>query len=87
MAKTPKTSAMRVKPVMRRATPEDASYCRYNSWEFYQHINYLTKKINKLKATAERLREKERLAQQDVVKWRNKWANLRESYQTPPGEL
>ncbi len=29
MAKTPETSAMRVKPVMRRATPEDAGQNRH----------------------------------------------------------
>jgi hypothetical protein len=57
-----------------------------HGWEFHWHINHLTEEIDELKATAERLREKERLAQQDVVKWRNKWADLRESRWTPPGE-
>jgi hypothetical protein len=39
------------------------------------------------KATAERLREKERLARQDVAKWRNKWADLQERRRTLTEEL
>jgi hypothetical protein len=33
-----------------------------HGWEFHWHINHLTEEIDELKATAERLREKERLA-------------------------
>jgi hypothetical protein len=47
-------------------------------WKFHQYINQLTEKVDELEVIANRLREKERLAQQESTKWKNKWVDLQE---------
>jgi len=47
-------------------------------WKFHQYINQLTEKADELEVIADRLREKEKLAQQESTKWKNKWADLQE---------
>ena len=47
-------------------------------WKFHQYINQLTERVDELEVIANRLREKERLAQQESTKWKNKWADLQE---------
>jgi len=56
------------------------------SWKAHLYINQLNDRIDELEAIADRLREKERTAQQDAVKWRNKWADAQESRRSPTGE-
>jgi hypothetical protein len=67
---------------LRELSNEQTEY----GWKFHTHINHLTEKIDELEAIAERLREKERLAQQDATKWRNKWADLQERRRAMDGE-
>jgi hypothetical protein len=47
-------------------------------WKFHLYINQLTEKVDELEVIADRLREKEKLAQQESIKWKNKWADLQE---------
>jgi hypothetical protein len=51
-------------------------------WKFHQYINRLTEKVDELEVTANRLREREKLAQQESTKWKNKWADLQERRRT-----
>ena len=58
-------------------------------WKFHQHINQLTDKVDELEVIADRLRERENLAQRESTKWKNKWADLQErrrpTFEEPPG--
>ena len=57
-----------------------------HSWKAHVYINQLNDRIDELEAIANRLREKERAAQLDAAKWRNKWADVQESRRSPTGE-
>jgi hypothetical protein len=57
-----------------------------HGWKFHQYITRLVENVDDLEVVADRLREKERMAQQEVTKWKNKWADLQERRRTATGE-
>jgi hypothetical protein len=54
------------------------------AWKFHRYINRLTDQLDESEALVAHHSENERLAQEEVTKWKRKWADLLKSRDNPP---